>query len=519
MSESIQTLSSYLRGEWVRGEGPGSQLVNPATEEVLAETSTKGLDIAGALGHARDVGGANLRALTFAERGALIAKMSETIHAEREALIELAMANGGNTRGDAKFDLDGATGTLTAYAELGAELGDRKVIFDGEPVDVGRSSRLQGRHVRLPRHGVAVHIGAFNFPAWGWAEKAACALLAGMPVLTKPATATALVAWRTAQIVIEAEILPEGAFGLVCGSARDLFGSLGWQDVVAITGAGSTGLSIREQVLAQGVRVNVEADSLNAAVLVPDAKDPAFHAFVRDVVRDMTQKTGQKCTAIRRAIVPEADLERVRDALGEQLGTIRYGDPKHDDVNMGPVATAAQKKDVFEGIAKLRTQAKLAWGDPDKVEALGVPAGKGFFVPPVLLEVEDALAATHVNDHEVFGPVATLMPYDGSVEAACAIVRAGQGGLVSSIYGDDRKFLEDAIVGMSPWLGRLVVTDSKVADKMPGPGTVLPSLLHGGPGRAGGGEELGGTRGLELYQQRTAVQGNGPLIGRLLGAS
>ncbi|MCL4754213.1 MAG: 3,4-dehydroadipyl-CoA semialdehyde dehydrogenase [Myxococcales bacterium] len=515
----MRLLPSYLSDEWALGSGKPAELVNPATEEVLAGASSAGADLEKALAHARDVGGPALRALSFRERGELLEKMSKAIFAERDALIDLAIANGGNTRSDAKFDIDGATATLMAYAELGKKLGDRQLLVDGEPTDIS-GSRLQGYHVLSPRHGVAVHIGAFNFPAWGWAEKAACALLAGMPVLTKPATATALLAHRTAEICVGAGFLPRGAFSFLCGSAGDLLEHLTWKDVVAFTGGSGTGLTIRktERLLAQGVRVNVEADSLNSALLLPEAEDATIQAFVRDVARDMTQKTGQKCTAIRRVVVPESCLERVREALSEQLATIKIGNPALDEVRMGPVATASQKRDVLAGIERLRAETKLAFGDPARLSPIGVPAGKGFFVPLLLLEAADALAASSVHEHEVFGPVATLLPYDGSVASALQIVRAGQGGLVASVYGDDRKALSEVVQGIAPWHGRLVVVDAKVADKSIAPGTVLPQLVHGGPGRAGGGEELGGLRGMALYQQRTAVQGNGPLVAKFVGA-
>jgi len=515
----VRELASYLGDAWVSGNGKPAELLNPATEAVLATTTSAGLDLGRALAHARDVGGPALRALTFRQRGELLEKMSKAMHAERDALIDIGIANGGNTRSDAKFDIDGATATLMAYAELGKKLGDKQLLVDGEPTDIS-GSRLQGWHLLSPRHGVAVHIGAFNFPAWGWAEKAACALLAGMPVFTKPATATALLAHRTAEICVGAGILPKGAFSLLCGSAGDLLEHLSWKDVVAFTGGSSTALSIRktERLLAQGVRVNVEADSLNSALLLPEAEDASIQAFVRDVARDMTQKTGQKCTAIRRVIVPESLLERVREALAEQLATIKVGDPSLDEVRMGPVATASQKRDVLAGVEKLRAQTKIAFGDPAALAPIGVPAGKGFFVPILLLEAADALSATSVHEHEVFGPVATLLPYDGSTEHALRIVRAGEGGLVASIYGDDRKALGEVVQGAAAWHGRLVVVDAKVADKSVAPGTVLPQLVHGGPGRAGGGEELGGQRGMALYQQRTAVQGNGPLVAKFVGA-
>ncbi len=515
----VNKLRSYVYGEWVQGDDRFAELKNPTTETTIAQASTAGIDMDRALRHSREVGGPALRALTFAERGALLAAMSRTIHGAREELIELAIENGGNTRGDAKFDLDGATGTLMAYADLGAELGDRRTLVDGDPVDLGGGSRLGGYHIRIPRPGVAVHIGAFNFPAWGWAEKAACALLAGMPVLTKPATATSLVAARTVELVVEAKILPQGALSALVGSAGDVLQQLSFHDVVAFTGGSATARTIRgtERLLDAGVRVNVEADSLNAAVLAPDADDATVDVFLRHVHRDITQKAGQKCTAIRRILVPEAAYDRVAEALSERLGDTVIGDPKLADVRMGPLATARQRDDFNAGVAKLREQTDIIYGDPATVTPTGVDDGRGYFVPALLLGAKSALDASVVHELEVFGPCATLLAYDGSADQASTIVRAGQGGLVTSVYSDDRKFSAAMIDGIAAWHGRIFLCDKKIAEKVPGPGTVLPSLLHGGPGRAGNGEELGGVRGLELYQHRTALQGNAPLLARYVG--
>lgn len=513
----MQRLASYVSGEWREGAGDQEPLYNPATEAVLAETSTAGLDLGAALAYAREEGGAQLRALNFRERGELIAAVYRVLHGAREELIELAVANGGNTRGDSKFDVDGATSTLSAYAALGAELGAERYLLDGAPVDLA-GSRIQGWHVRTPRHGVAVHIGAFNFPAWGFAEKAAAAWLAGMPVLTKPAPATALVAWRSVQLLIEANVLPPGALTLVSGAPGDLLDHVAWQDVVAFTGSSSTGLAVRghHALLERGVRVNVEADSLNAAVLLPGAPSSAVDAFVRDVVRDITQKAGQKCTAIRRVLVPEAELEQVRERLCDGLSQVIVGDPALDQVRMGPLTTALQRERVRAGLAALAGATDVVWGGPDGASPVGVPAGKGYFVGPTLLQARDALAPSPVHEVEVFGPAATLLPYSGAVADAVRIVRRGAGGLVVSVYGDDRDSLTTLVAELAPWHGRIVLIDSKIADKAIAPGTVLPALLHGGPGRAGGGSELGGLRGLELYQQRTAVQGNGPLVARFV---
>ena len=520
MADTVQILQSHLSGQWIEGDGLGSELVNPTTEAVVARTATRGLDLAGALVYARQTGGAALRALTFAQRGALLAAMSKAIHAQRETLIDLAVANGGNTRGDAKFDIDGATGTLMAYAQLAETLGDARVLHDGEPINLGRSARIQGRHVLTPKHGVAVHINAFNFPAWGLGEKAACALLAGMPVLCKPATSTAVVTWQVVRAIDEAGVLPPGVLSLLCGGVGDLLDHVGWQDVIAFTGSADTGLRIRQhaRVLEAGVPVNVEADSLNSAVLVPDADDATYDAFIRDVHRDMTQKTGQKCTAIRRILVPEDRVAEVIEDLGERLTRTRVGDPSVDGIGMGPVATAGQLRAAREGIDLLLGQTDVAWGDPKRAEFEHVAPGTGYFVSPLLLTARDAHRADVVHNHEVFGPVATILPYDGKVETAAALVRRGGGSLVASVYGDDRKFLESTILALAPWHGRLYIVDGRIADKGFGPGAVLPQLLHGGPGRAGGGEELGGLRGMRVYSQRCAVQGNGPLIARMLGA-
>ena len=516
----MQRLASYLSGAWQTGAGEGAALRDPTSGAIVARTSTAGLDLGAALRHAREVGGPALRSLTFAARGKLLAAMSKAIHAEREALIEMGRKNGGNTRGDAKFDIDGATGTLMYYAGLAESLGERTVLLDGEAITIGRSSRLVGQHILTPKPGVAVHINAFNFPAWGLAEKAACALLAGMPVISKPATATALMTWGLVKAVIDADVLPEGALGLICGGAGDLLDHLEWSDVVAFTGGASTGETIRRhpRVLASGVAVNVETDSLNAAILAPGAEDATYDAFIRDVHGEMTQKSGQKCTATRRILVPRDRLDDVIEDLGERLRRTVVGDPALDTVRMGPLASQAQLDSAREGLARLLEHARVAVGDPARSAFEGVEPGQGCFLDALLLVADDARRAGPVHDVEVFGPVATLLPYDGSAAEAAHIVRLGQGSLVASIYGDDQAFLGEAILALAGWHGRIVVTDGKIADKALQPGMVMPHLLHGGPGRAGGGEELGGRRGMKLYQQRTAVQGNGPLLARLLDA-
>ena len=510
----MKTLHSYLGDRWVEGSGARQTLVNPATEEPLAQVSSEGLDLAAALEHARSKGGPALRALSFAERGMLLKEMSKAIQAHRDELLDLAVANGGNTRSDAKFDVDGAIFTLQTYAEIGASLGAAKFLIDGEGVQLGRSPRFHGQHISVPRHGVAVQINAFNFPAWGFAEKAASALLAGMPVLSKPATSSAMVAHRVMEILIEKKVLPEGTLSLLVGAPNDLPALLGSQDVLAFTGSGATGARIRAQrnILLESVRVNIEADSLNAAVLGPDAEPGGdmYETFLKDVLRDMTQKAGQKCTAIRRVLVPAEHAATVRDDLAEGLKAVRVGNPALEETRMGPLATSTQLADVREGLGKLGAEGKAAFGS---AAPLG---GKGFFISPVLMEFAKDAPAAAVHGREVFGPVASLLPYSGKPADAVAIVARGNGGLVSSVYSEDAAFLEEIVLGIAPYHGRLFLGHPKI-EMSPGPGTVLPQLVHGGPGRAGGGEELGGVHGLALYMQRVALEGSRPVIQKLIG--
>jgi oxepin-CoA hydrolase/3-oxo-5,6-dehydrosuberyl-CoA semialdehyde dehydrogenase len=507
----MQALASYVCGRWIEGSGTPQALLNPATEEPLAGASSEGIDLAAALEHARNIGGPALRALSFAERGAILQGIADALQDARDELLAIGIANGGNTRSDAKFDIDGAIGTLLAYAELGTALGAGRFLADGEGLQLGRSPRFHGQHVAVPRHGVAVHINAFNFPAWGFAEKAAAALLAGMPVLSKPATATALVAYRAMQIIAEAKAVPEGALALLVGAPRDLPALLGAQDVLAFTGSGETGERIRAlpNVIRHSVRVNVEADSLNAAVLGPgvEARSDMYELFLKDVVRDVTQKAGQKCTAIRRVLVPQELFAAVKEDLVEMLGAIKVGDPADEETRMGPLASAAQLKDVRAGIARLATEGK---------DLIGKTAqrGKGFFLSPALFQFDGN--ANEVHSHEVFGPVASLLPYAGN---PAAIVARGNGGLVCSIYSEDSTFIEEAVTSIAPWHGRIYLGHPKI-ELSPGPGTVLPQLVHGGPGRAGGGEELGGRRALSFYMQRVALEGSRPVIAGLTkGAS
>ncbi len=512
-------LESYVCGGWHPGEAPFRPLVNPATEEVVAQCSARGIDFAAVLAHAAQ-GGEALRAMTFAERGALLKAMSRALYSRREELIAVATTNGGNTRGDAKFDIDGATATLAFYANLGKSLGDRRWLADGDSEQlIPTSGRFFGKHLRVPRRGVAVHINAFNFPAWGTFEKAAVALLAGMPVVTKPATSTAWLTWEMVRILVDEQVLPTGALQLVCGSTGDLLERLGPQDVLAFTGSAATGAKLRagDFHVVRSAHVNVEADSLNATVLGPDIDrgSDTWNWFVRSVRLEMTQKAGQKCTAIRRVLVPEGLVDAFVEDLTDQLSRVVVGDPTLDGVTMGPLSNQEQLQAYREGVALLGTQARIVLGSPTECEARRSVPGKGYFAGPVVLVADDAHAASHVHDHEVFGPVTTVLPYDGSVTEAATLIARGQGSLASSLCTNDRRFMTELALEMAPWNGRLLLIDKKVADQATPHGMVMPGLVHGGPGRAGGGEELGGLRGLETYMQRVALQGNRALLDKL----
>ncbi len=512
---TVETIESYVEGRWATGKGQAAKLANPTTEAEVATADTHGIDMGKALAFARETGGKALRALTFKDRAELLFKMSQVTHKAREELIETEVVNGGCTRSDAKFDVDGAIGTLAAYADLGKKLGDTRALADGEGLALGRSPRLWGQHVYSPKLGAAVFINAFNFPAWGFAEKAACALLAGMPVVSKPATATALTAYRMTKHLVEHAGLPAGAMSFIGGAPGDLLDHLDVQDVLAFTGSAATGhkLRTRSNVIERSIRLNVEADSLNAMVIGPDVEvgSEALSLFLREAAKDMTQKTGQKCTAVRRIFVPAALVDDVIAELGARLGAIKIGDPASNDTGMGPLATKAQLEEVKRGVALLEK-------DADRVfTSEGLAGASGYFHPIMLFRARDPKSAPHVHTHEVFGPVATIVPYSGDPEEAGALVGLGQGCLVSSIYSDDRAFIERATGAIAPWTGRVYIAGAKVAEHTMGPGTVLPLSVHGGPGRAGGGEELGGMRGVFHFMQRTALQGYRPIVEGIAG--
>ncbi|MEA2936984.1 MAG: 3,4-dehydroadipyl-CoA semialdehyde dehydrogenase [Alphaproteobacteria bacterium] len=513
-----QNLESYLSGRWSRGEGVETRLVNPVTGEELATASAKGLDLKGALDYTRRKGQAALRALSYAERGKLASAAADVLSANRAKYEAIAIANSGNTKIDAGIDIDGGIGTLKYYARLGQGLGDARALLDEKPVRLAKPENYQAIHLMMPRRGVAIHINAFNFPSWGLWEKAGVALISGIPVFAKPASSTALLAYEMVRDVIAAKVLPDGALNLLVGGAGDLLSHVTSDDVIAFTGSGDTAARVRghANVVARSVPVNIEADSINAAVLAPDAAGggAAYDAFVKEVVREMTVKAGQKCTAIRRIFVPADKADAVAEALAARLAATKVGDPRRDDTRMGPLVTRGQQAVAFDGIRRLAAEAAIVCGGAEAPDLDGIDRDASAFVAPTLLKLEDAAAAKAVHNVEVFGPAATVVPYRDEAEAGTLVARGG-GSLVASIYGEDPGFLTRMVSEIGPGHGRLLVVDPAIAGAHTGHGIVMPQCNHGGPGRAGNGEELGGLYGMRLYHQRLAVQGSTELLASL----
>lgn len=509
-------IPNYVSGEWAEGSGEGQPLIDPVTGEVLVHVSSAGVDLAKALNFSREHGSKALQEFTYKQRAELLGKIADVLTANRNDYYEICLKNMGATKGDAAFDVDGAIYTLKQYAKLGQAL-EGKLIRDGAAVPLSKTGVFQGQHFLKPLEGVAIFINAFNFPAWGLWEKAAPALLSGVAVFVKPATPTAWLTQRMVEDVVKAGILPAGALSIICGSAHDLPDHAGPHDVIAFTGSANTAAKIKTNanVVANAVRVNIEADSLNSAILGPDAAGtPPFDLLVKEVVKEMTQKAGQKCTAIRRVLAPRTQADVLADALKVTLVSVAVGNPRNTDVKCGPVINKAQQQSVLDGITELKKEARVIFGDSKTFQPLDVESNTACFVQPTLLFCDRPLASQFVNEVEVFGPVATIMPYD-SADEAIEIARRGGGSLVASIYSDDVEFKHKLTAGIASTHGRIMVVDSSVGNQHSGHGNVMPNCLHGGPGRAGGGEELAGLRALLLYHRRFVVQGPPNLLSKL----
>jgi 3,4-dehydroadipyl-CoA semialdehyde dehydrogenase len=514
-------LSSFVSGTWVEGTDDGEALADPVTGEELARASTAGIDIGAAMAYGREVGGPALRAMTYAERAKLLAGIAETLAANREAYGEIALANSGNTLADAAFDIDGGIGTLQFFARLGERLGDAGALKDGRLDRLSREETFQALHLSLPLRGIAVHVNAFNFPSWGLWEKAGVALLAGVSVLAKPATATCWLSYQMVKDVIDAGLLPEGALSLVCGSARAISDHVTGQDAIAFTGSADTAntLKTHPNIASSNARLNIEADSLNTSILGPDAAvgSPEFDLYVREVVKEMTQRAGQKCTAIRRALVPAALIDAVAEALEARIAGTVTGNPRNADVRMGPLVSKSQQAAVLDALGTLKAETDVVTGDGD-FQPVDADPEVGCFVPATLLRCNDPKGAAAVHEVEAFGPVCTVMPYDGP-EDAFALASRGGGSLAASVFTGDRDFARDAVAGIGADHGRVLVVDESVGRGQTGHGNVMPQCVHGGPGRAGGGEELGGLRALGLYHQRLAVQGRVDWLEEIAGGA
>jgi 3,4-dehydroadipyl-CoA semialdehyde dehydrogenase len=504
----IDLLPNYLAGRWQTGADNLATLSDPVRGNALVRVGAGGIDLREAFSHAREFGGAALRAMTYRQRGALLSAIVKVLKAQRDAYFEIAMANSGTVKADSAMDIDGAIFTLNYYAKLGDELGDVFFSLDGPQAPLGKDGSFQSQHVLVPTRGVALLINAFNFPAWGMWEKAAPALLSGVPVIVKPATSTAWLAQRMVADVVAADVLPPAALSIVCGGSAGLLDELQPFDVLSFTGSAETAALLRSHpaLAARFVRANIEADSLNSAVLLPGASvgDATFAALVREVVREITAKSGQKCTAIRRVFVPAELYPAVGEAISSELTQVTVGDPRHGAVRMGSLVNRKQLDSVRLGLEQLRSQTTLLHtgdghplidADPEVSACIG----------PSLLGTLTPDDAARVHEHEVFGPVATLLPYR-SLAHAMALIGRGQGSLVTSVYGADPASLAAAAIDLSATNGRVHIVSPDVASSHTGHGNVMPMSIHGGPGRAGGGEELGGLRALGLYHRRSAVQ-------------
>jgi oxepin-CoA hydrolase/3-oxo-5,6-dehydrosuberyl-CoA semialdehyde dehydrogenase len=515
----MTVLRSYVGGRWTSPANEGRPVLDAVTGEEVTRVSSAGLDFGAALAYGRSTAGPALRELTFHQRAALLKSLGRMLREHRQELYALS-ARTGATLGDSKFDIDGGIGVLLSYASKAKrELPNDTVLPEGAVEPLGKGGTFVGQHILTPRHGVAVQINAFNFPVWGPLEKFAPAFIAGVPSLVKPATQTAYLTARLAELIIDSGLLPDGSLQLICGSAGDLLDHLGEQDLVSFTGSAATARQLRAHpaVVERSVRFNAEADSLNCSILGPDATPgtPEFDLYVRQLVSEMTVKAGQKCTAIRRAFVPAAVADQVAEAARERLAAIVVGNPAEESVRMGALASLDQREEVRRSVKALLAAGRLVSGDPEHVDVLGASAERGAFMAPLLLQSDDA-SRPEPHQVEAFGPVSTIIGYQGTDEVIDLAAR-GLGSLAGSIVTADVAFAREVVLGLAPWHGRLLVLDHDDAAESTGHGSPLPMLVHGGPGRAGGGEEMGGIRGVLHHMQRTAVQASPRVLAAVTG--
>jgi len=510
----MRKIENYILGKWVAGEGDGQVLHNAVTGEPIGIATTKGIDFKQVLEYGRNVGGPALRKMTFYERGQMLKKLALHLLSKKDLFYEVSYMTGA-TKADSWIDIEGGIGNLFSYASLRRQFPDLPYHIDGEMVKLSKSGKFIGHHIAVPKRGIALHINAFNFPVWGMLEKIAVNLLAGVPAVVKPATITSYLTEAVVKEIVASQILPEGSLQLLCGSINGLFDHLTFQDVVTFTGSASTGKMLKShpRIIEESIPFNMEADSLNAMVLGEDVTPnmPEFDLFIKEVAREITVKAGQKCTAVRRIMVPQHLLEDVQKALHKRIASITIGNPKDEKVRMGSLASKDQVKDVLEKIEQLKKSQKIIIGNLEDYEVISADKNKGSFLPPIVFLNEKPLECVDCHSIEPFGPVSTIMPYK-DLNEAIRLIEMGKGSLVTSIVTNDKTIAKDFVLNTAHLNGRIMVLNNEIAKEHTGHGSPLPLLVHGGPGRSGGGEEMGGVRGVLHYMQRTAIQGTPDVI-------
>ena len=515
----MNTLQNYACGQWVAGADNGQQLFNAITGDLVATASSKGLDFAKMLDYARTVGGPKLRKMTFQERGLMLKALAIHLLSKKEEFYKISWATGA-TRIDSWVDIEGGIGNLFTYASLRRQFPNETFCYEGDVARLSKNNTFIGHHICVPKEGVAIHINAFNFPVWGMLEKIAVNWFAGVPAIVKPATVTSFLTEAVVKEIIASGIVPEGALQLICGSANGILDHVINQDVVTFTGSASTGKMLKShpRLIEESVHFNMEADSLNCCVLGNDVTPemPEFDIFIKEIAREITTKAGQKCTAVRRIIVPENRVEDVQIALGKRLAQTVIGDPNVEGVRMGSLAGQTQLQEVKEKVEQLSKTQKIIIGDFEKFEVKGADKHKGAFMPPIIFLNEKPFTNTDCHNIEAFGPVSTIMPYK-TIDEAIELSKMGKGSLVSSIVTADDRIARMYTIGAACMHGRILVLNNECAKESTGHGSPMPMLVHGGPGRAGGGEEMGGKRGVFHYLQRTAIQGSPTTITAITG--
>ena len=506
----MNKLGNYITGQWITGDGEGQKLYNAVSGEMLVAASTKGLDFKAITDYARKVGNPALRKLTFPERGRMLRAIALHLRNHLDKFYQISYQTGA-TKADSWIDIEGGIGNLFANASLRRKFSDESFCIDGESHNFSKNNSFIGTHILVPKEGVAIHINAFNFPVWGMLEKIAVNLLAGVPAIVKPATVTSYLTEAVVKEIVASGILPDGALQLLCGSAGELLDHVGSQDVVTFTGSATTGLKLKSHptILRESVPFNMEADSLNCIVLGDDINPGSveWDIFIKEVRKEMTVKAGQKCTAIRRIFVPENKMEDVWKAIASSLAQTTIGNPLNEKVRMGSLAGQTQRDEVKQQVQKLLASSQIVYGSLDSVELIDADAGKGAFISPLLLMNEKPFTSDAVHEVEAFGPVSTIMPYK-NIDEAIELSKKGKGSLCSSIVTANDAIAKKYVLGAATHHGRILVLNKDCAKESTGHGSPLPLLVHGGPGRAGGGEEMGGIRGVKHYMQRTALQGS-----------